>query len=217
MKKVKRNNKKDKRDKKSKRGSRAREECSEVDFLCLSGLNKLSYNGGLPILSRTGCFQGATLIYDCGHKMDRRMIIRCPDILREDCKALVVPLSREYTILRNFILFDPYCSVMEKLARVTDKCPACFFKPLLLKHPVCCSCGQPIAVGDAVYLHPFNEGAGKRLGVMHTKYAGKLWLVRCMRKDCGQARRRALLAWDGEKLLLYKECVKRLKQPRHAA
>lgn len=198
MKRPKRGNKKKRS---NKRVIRKDFERGAVDFPCFDKLRHTKYEGALPVLARSGCYQDMTLKYACGHRIDRLLVVRCPDFLRNECKGLVVSRSHWFTILRDFILFDPHSSVPERLPRVTDRCPECFFEPLLLRHAICCKCGQPIQPGSDVWLTEYSERAGRKLGVMRTRFDGKPWLVCCTSESCGRLRKRKTIFWDGKELL----------------
>ncbi len=189
----------------------------DISFPCLDKLNNDRYEGKLPVLSRSGSNTESVVKYPCGHRMDDLVIVRCPESMMPDCEGLVVKVSRQLTSLRDFILFDPRQTVFEKLPRVTDQCPACFFKPLLFKYPCCCSCGKFILVGDTAHLVEKKEKGITRMGIMRAVQGGRNFLVRCTQGECGRKRKRALLVWDGEKLVPFRDYAEKAKPGRRAA
>ncbi len=192
-------------------------EYGPVDSPCFDKLSNMAYKGELKLLRRSGNFQNTSVKYPCGHRMERFMIFRWPDILLGECKDLIVHQAK-FTSLRNFILFDPRDAIVEKIPKVVDRCPQCFFEPLLRAHATCCFCDKPLETGEPVWLHGYSERNSRKLGVLRTKYNNKSWLVRCSHGACGRVKKKGtLLAWDGEKLLEYQQFVERSKQSRHAA
>ena len=130
------------------------------------------------------------------------MIFSCPEQLKHLCREQgTLTQSAKSTTLQDILVFDPMQIEKGNLARITDKCPRCFFKSLLITQPTCCTCGQVISEGDCVSLHEYNPRLSKKLGVMRvcaSEDMGGL-LVQCAKHS--RSRKRIGVWLDGHVVL----------------